>query len=149
MLQDGLADIPRVIQVAVAPVFLLTGVAGVLNVLTGRLARIVDRARALDVDIAATTDEARLATIHADLQVLSRRARLVNGAISLAVVCALLVCAVIALLFVDAAYRLDNSRVIAMLFIGAMVAFIGALAGFLRETSLATSSLRFGARRTP
>jgi hypothetical protein len=145
---NGLSDISHVIQVAVAPVFLLMAVGSVLGVLTGRLARIVDRARALDRQLHDADDDRVIARLQDDLRVLQRRARLVNGAITLAVLCALLVALVIALLFLDAVYAMDNARLVALLFILAMAAFIGALVGFLRETYLATSGLRFGGKRT-
>jgi Na+/melibiose symporter-like transporter len=142
----GISDISHVIQVAVAPVFLLMAVASVLIVLTNRLARIVDRARALDERV-ETVDDAHREQVREDLVVLAHRARLVNGAITLAVLCALCVRGVIVMLFAGAVLQLDNSRAIALLFIAAMVCFIAALAGFLRETYLATSTLRFGRRR--
>jgi hypothetical protein len=143
---NGISDISHVIQVAVAPVFLLMAVASVLMVLTNRLARIVDRARALDERV-ETVDDLHREQVRRDLVVLSHRARLVNGAITLAVLCALCVCGVIVMLFAGAVLQLDNSRAIALCFIAAMVCFIAALAGFLRETYLATSNLRFGRRR--
>jgi hypothetical protein len=145
---NGLSDISHVIQVAVAPVFLLMAVGSVLGVLTGRLARIVDRARALDRQLHDADDDRQIARLQDDLRELQRRARLVNGAITLAVLCALLVALVIALLFLGAVYAMDNARLVALLFILAMAAFIGALVGFLRETYLATSGLRFGGKRT-
>jgi Na+/melibiose symporter-like transporter len=141
-----ITDISHVIQVAVAPVFLLMAVASVLGVLTNRLARIVDRARVLDRQ-AEAADDLELTHVHEDLAVLSRRARLVNGAITLAVLCALCVCGVIVMLFTGAVLEGDNSRPVALLFVVAMVCFIGALAAFLRETYLATAGLRFGKRR--
>lgn len=143
---NGISDISHVIQVAVAPVFLLMAVASVLIVLTNRLARIVDRARALDGQV-ETADDSHREQVREDLVVLAHRARLVNGAITLAVLCALCVCGVIVMLFAGSVLLLDNSRAIALLFIAAMVCFIAALAGFLRETYLATSTLRFGRRR--
>jgi Na+/melibiose symporter-like transporter len=129
--------------VAVAPVFLLMAVVNALGVLTNRLARIVDRARVLDSQAMAMDQPTHL---HEDLAQLSHRATLVNRAITLAVLCALCVCGVIVLLFTDSVLGHDNSRTVALLFILAMVCFIAALAGFLRETYLATSGLRFGRR---
>jgi len=136
-------DISHVIQLAVAPVFLLMAVVNALGVLTGRLARIVDRARVLDEQAVDGTDAAG---VHEDLEVLSHRAKLVNTAITLAVLCALCVCGVIVMLFADAVLALDHYRSIALLFVLAMVCFITALAGFLRETYLATTTLRFSRR---
>ncbi|HEX5817807.1 MAG TPA: DUF2721 domain-containing protein [Gemmatimonadales bacterium] len=139
-------DISHVITVATAPVFLLMAVVSALGVLTARLARIVDRARVLDRQ-AEAADDLELTNVHGDLAVLARRAKLVNGAITLAVCCALCVCGVIVMLFVDAVLQADNSQLIALLFVLAMLCFIAALAGFLRETYLATVGLRFGRRR--
>lgn len=139
-------DIPHVIQVSVAPVFLLMSVTGALSVFTARLARIVDRARQLDHLAETTHDEQALGRVRADLAVLSHRARLVNISITLAVLCAMFVCVVISLLFANSVLAMDNSRPIALCFVLAMLCFFGALAGFLRETYLATSSMRFGRR---
>lgn len=138
-----LEAVAETIRLAVAPVFLITGVASVLVVLTNRLARIVDRARATERELPTVPAE-RQQRLHGELAVLSRRSRLVNWAIILATVCALLVCTVIVLLFLGALMRFDVASAIAVLFIGAMLAFIGALVTFLREIELATSTLRFG-----
>ncbi len=139
----AIPDIARVIQTAVAPVFLLSGVGVTLTVLTSRLARIIDRARLLESRV-ATAPPAEAATLHAALVTLSRRAHLINRALTLSTTCAILVCIVIAALFVGAFFRLDLSVVIALLFVLAMVAFIGGLVSFLREIFVATVALRIG-----
>jgi len=93
-----ISEIAHVIQLAVAPVFLLSGVAALLNVLTNRLARIIDRARALEaLERAAPGGVAP--ELHGELRHLSQRARLINWAISLDTTCALCICALIAALF--------------------------------------------------
>ncbi|MGH8728058.1 MAG: DUF2721 domain-containing protein [Burkholderiales bacterium] len=132
-----------VIQLAVAPVFLLTGVGAILGVLTNRLARIVDRARSLEQQAANSNDPA---CINADLDTLSRRARLINWAISLCTVCAFLVAMVIVILFLEAFLQLDMPGVVALLFIAAMLALIAGMLAFLREIHLATGTLRIGPR---
>jgi len=142
-LNSPVTDIAHVIQQAVAPVFLLSGVGVTLTVLTNRLARIIDRARFLEGTMMAATAE-RLRQVHAELGVLSRRARLIHRAITLSTMCALLVCIVIAALFLATLLARDLSGVIAILFVIAMLAFTGALISFLREIFLATASLRFG-----
>ncbi len=142
---DRISAIAHVIQIAVAPVFLLTGIASLLVVLTNRLGRIIDRARLLESHHDDATSEYR-ATLGTDLRMLSRRARLVNLGISLLTVAALLVCVMIALLFVSAFFDNDVSRVVAALFVLAMVAMITGLLSFLREVQLATASLRIGPR---
>ncbi|HYT05217.1 MAG TPA: DUF2721 domain-containing protein [Gemmatimonadales bacterium] len=136
-------DIARVVQLAVAPVFLLSGVGVTLTVLTNRLSRIVDRARSLEGRLPAVP-QAERAGLQGELATLSRRAQLINRALTLSTTCALLVCFVIATLFVGAFLELDLSGVIALLFVVAMLAFIGALVSFLREIFLATANLRIG-----
>jgi hypothetical protein len=144
MLPDTtITSVASVIQLAVAPVFLLTGVGAILNALTSRLARIVDRARALEAQLASSADDPY---IHEELAVLSRRARLVNWAISLSTVSIFLVCTVIVVLFVEAFLALGVPEVVALLFIAAMLALIGGMLVFLKEIHLATASLRIGPR---
>lgn len=138
-----LSDIAHSIQLAVAPVFVLTAVASMLGVLTNRLARIVDRARRLEENL-VPADVSGSAAIHRDLETLSHRARFVNWAISLCTLCALLVSSVIAALFIGAFLSVDVSVPIIMLFIVAMASFIAALVNFLREIYLATGTLRIG-----
>lgn len=138
-----IAAIGHVIQLAVAPVFLLTGVSGLLAVLTNRLSRIIDRARTLEERLpsAAAPAEAGMDT---ELRLLSRRARLINRAVSLCTTCALLICAVIVALFLGAFLSSDVSVLIGLIFIGAMLALFIALVNFLREIFLATRHLRIG-----
>ena len=98
-----LDQISRVIQLSVAPVFLLTGIGALLGVTTTRLARIVDRARSIETELSGASAE-RGTQIREEIGTLARRARLINRAITLCVVAALLVCAVIVGLFVTAYY---------------------------------------------
>ncbi len=138
-----IAAIAHVIEIAIAPVFLLTGIASLLVVLTNRLGRIIDRARLLETHHTNATGEFRSA-LGTDLRMLSRRARLVNLGVSLFTVAALLVCVMISVLFISAFFESDVSRVVAALFVLAMVALITGLVSFLREVQLATASLRIG-----
>lgn len=138
-----LADIAHVIQLAVAPVFLITGIGSMLGVLSGRIARIIDRARVLEaqlVGLPATQVRHRQRA----LQRLAARARLIYTAISLCVVAALMVVSMVAMLFIDVLARLDLSAWIAMAFVGALLALIAGLLCFLREVYLATRYLRIG-----
>ncbi len=145
MPQSGsqVSDLAHVIQLAVAPVFLLTGIGPTLGVLTNRLARIVDRARALEREhaTAAPLEEVEL---HGQLLTLRRRAQLINRAITLCTSCALLICVVIATLFVGALLGVNLGTVIVVLFLLGMVALIGGFVTFLQEIFLATASLRIG-----
>ncbi len=143
MQSEPVATIAHVIQLSVAPVFLLTGIAGLLNVLTGRLSRIVERARHLErtlLDEAA--DEG--APAHSQLRTLASRARWINIAISLCVASAIFVASVVVVLFASAFWGSDYSGIVAVLFIGAMLALIAGLVFFMREIYVATSNLRIG-----
>ena len=135
-------DIAHVIQQAVAPVFLLSGVAAMLNVLTSRLARVIDRARQLEIDYHDLPMSDERTVMRNRLAFLARRSRLINLAITLCTVCALLICLVIVTLFVSALMAVSGSRWIAGLFVIAMLALIGGLLTFLQEIFIATASVR-------
>jgi hypothetical protein len=143
--ESQVTAIAHVIQLAVAPVFLLTGVGAVLAVLTQRLARIIDRARALEERLPGASEETRAHDL-GELGLLSRRARLMNRAIGLCTTCALLVCAVIVTLFVGAFLETDVALAIGLFFVAAMLALFGGLLMFLGEIRLATTGLRIGPR---
>ena len=145
MQTSGFADIAHVIQVAVAPVFLLSAVAGTLAVLTNRLARIIDRARLLEASLPTDIGPAT-AAVQSELRVLTRRAWFIHRAITLSTTCALLICLVIVALFVGVGLGRDLSRLIVVLFVAGLCAFIGAFVAFLFEIGAATASLRFGPR---
>ena len=142
-----LNPISHVIQLSVAPVFLLTGIGALLGVMTNRMARIVDRARALEPQRAQAAP-AEVGRLDQELAELEQRARLINRAITLHVVAALLVCAVIVGLFVTAYYAWtpDLTKLLAALFAAALLALIVGLLSFLREVYVATQTLRIGHR---
>lgn len=135
----SIGDIAHVIQLAIAPVFLLTGVGTLLSVLSGRLGRAVDRSRVLEKQLDVQSGEA-LAGVHEELRILARRTRLIYTAITLAVACALFVCLLIAVAFVDPFIAADLARAVAALFVLAMLALIGCLVVFLREIYVAVTS---------
>jgi hypothetical protein len=143
---DQLADIARTIQLAVAPVFLLTALGTIIGVLTNRLSRVVDRTRVLQARIDSTanaTDTLRTSLPpRTELAILSKRRILVNRAITCATTAALCVCIVVLLAFLGFMLHQNFSRVIAMLFIAAMTMFIAALVYFLREIVVTVSSIR-------
>ena len=137
---EALADLAHTIQLAVAPVFLLTALGTILSVLSARLGRIVDRVRVLTAlkSVDASEERERVA----ELASLAARRNLINLAITSATIAALLVCVLIALAFLGFLLNARFSLVIAGLFIAAMTAFIGALLFFLREVLVAVSSTR-------
>lgn len=140
------ANVVSYIQLAVAPVFLLTGVGSMLAVLTSRLGRIIDRARAMEDRYHASDDAGLRRRLHADLKVLSQRSRLVSRAIGFCTACSLFVSLVIAVLFVQSLFEVYLHGVVPVLFIVAMGAFIAGLLLFLREIMIATAALRIGPR---
>jgi hypothetical protein len=142
-IDNRVTDIAHVIQLAVAPVFLLSGVGVTLTVITNRLARIIDRARVLEARLTAHPELPHVKE-RTELKLLARRAHIVHLAITLNTTCALLIALLIVGLFVGAFLAVDLSKVIGGLFVIAMLAFVGALIGFLREIYLATGTLRFG-----
>ncbi|MDE0854984.1 MAG: DUF2721 domain-containing protein [Nevskia sp.] len=140
---EHIESIADVIRLAVAPVFLLSGIAALLNVLTNRLSRIVDRARHLELEFPAALP-ARMETLRQSLGRLARRARLVSWGISLCTGSAILISVVVVVLFIDSLSGVNFSAFIAALFIVAMAALTLGLICFLREISLATRHLRIG-----
>lgn len=144
--ESQLQDITHTIQLAVAPVFLLTAIATTLSVLTTRLGRIVDRARRVEGRLHAATTEEAPVTVR-ELTRLARRARLIQIAITYGVGSALLVCLTIATAFVG--YMLDArlGGAMAVLFILAISAYVVALGCFLREIFWAYQTLTFALPR--
>ena len=139
-------DIAHLIQSSVAPVFLLSGVAASLGVLTNRLSRIVDRARGLEEQLEGDPGDAP--HLHGALAVLARRAHYINIAISLSTIAALLVALVVVTLFANAFFGSELSVVIALLFVGAMVCLSAAYIAFFIEVRVAVAALRIGIRRS-
>ena len=137
------SEIAHVIQLAVAPVFLLTGIGAILAVMTNRLGRVIDRARLLEGRL-DNADEKRTRSMRRELYTLARRARLVSHAITLCTTTALLICTVIAVLFSSAFLPFDVTLPVAFLFIAAMLSFFLGLLNFLREIFLATASMKIG-----
>ncbi|MGA8032440.1 MAG: DUF2721 domain-containing protein [Casimicrobiaceae bacterium] len=136
---SALPVISHAIQLAIAPVFLLTGIASLLGVMANRLARVIDRARMLERDWPALDEHARQSA-RSELVCLERRRRLASWSINFCTAAALLVCLVIVALFIGEFFG-RNLRVPAgALFVLSMVGVIGGLASFLREVYIATHS---------
>lgn len=127
-----------VMQAALAPAFLLTAVAGLLNVMTARLARAVDRARELQRSYRNADDRER-SWLAEEFDLIIRRKKLIRLAMLLCVGGAVLICLLIALLFIMGLSRLTLAWLIKSLFAGAMGLIAAALAMLLRETRLAAS----------
>jgi len=134
--RDGspVLGLAKAIQLSVAPVFLLTGISGLLGVLSTRLTRVLDRAR----------EQQQLPVPHHadDLHVLKRRMGLLTRAIEAATITGVLVAAVVAVTFVSAVAVVDLTAIVVPLFVLAMATLIGALLLLLRDTQIASVLIR-------
>ena len=136
-----LTHLAQIIQLAVAPVFLLAGIGAFLNVCAGRLARIVDRTRALEPRILASRGSEHDRLVR-EVRLLDRRTRIVNTAIFTTVLAALIISAVVVLLFVAFLTGYQIGTAVALLFIAAMICTALGFAVFLHETRLGTRAVR-------
>jgi hypothetical protein len=136
-----IGDVVQAIQLALAPVFLLTGIAGMLNVMAGRLARIIDRGRQLLENPQATQLMSRPLLVQ-EVQSLERRRHLASAAITACTFSALAVCMVITAFFIEVLVQIELRWFIALLFTGSTLALVVGLAYFLREVHLATTTVR-------
>ena len=141
--EAAITAVGRAIQLSVAPVFLLSAIGAMLSVMTNRIARIVDRARSVELRIGSSAPDDR-AGLQKDLAVLSRRVKLMHRAVTFCTLTAIFVCMVVANLFVGAFFQFHFAVPVASLFIAAMAMFLVGLLYFLREIFLATASLRIG-----
>lgn len=141
MAEEHITDVAQTIQLAIAPVFLLTALGTMLSVFSARLGRIVDRARLLSDRMPSASADRRASMVE-EIAVLGQRRGLVHVAITCATVAALLVCVMIAVAFVGSILHMDTARIIAGLFIAVMAAFITALVYFLREILRAVAHVR-------
>lgn len=138
--------ISKVIQLATAPVFLLTAIGTMLMVTTNRLGRITDRRRNLEkvrVSINENTLPENIKAIHAELANLALRAKLMDIAIILCTFSALLVCVVIAVLFLGDIMDFNFSMPVAAIFITAMLFLVLGLLSFLSEIYVATRAIYY------
>ena len=138
--ETAFVDIGRTIQLSVTPVFLLVAIGSMLNVMTTRLGRVVDRARTLEEDVSS----GRVDRAHrlAELQALDKRMLYSNRAITFCAFAAFLNTIVVVLLFVGEVGKLDLSLAVAALFILAMFGVIGGLVSFLAEISVSMKTNR-------
>jgi hypothetical protein len=133
-----ISDIGHIIQLSIAPVFLLTGVATKLTVLTNRLGRIIDRTRVLEERLRTNPSP----DYKDELEHLYTRSHLINYAITSSTACGLLICLVIAMLFLSDTTNVPLDQVIAAFFVLAMLALISSFVNLLREIFIAARHMR-------
>lgn len=142
----AVTTIAHQIQLAVAPVFLLAGIAGIINVLALRLARVVDRSRQLEAE--PPGDEAVVRKLYfAELAILDRRMRVVNWSLTCCTAGALFVCVLVGILFVAGVGKIGFAQLIAILFVLTMTLLVVGLLLFLYEVRLATRALKISRQR--
>ena len=140
-----IGDLAHAIQLALAPVFLLTGIAGILNVMTGRLSRIIDRGRNLveqPLRHLSSLDE-----VNRELATLEKRRHLASAAITASTFAGLMACTVIPVLFLEMLLGFELKFLISLLFVISTMSLVVGLGYFLREVHLATKTVRFIARK--
>lgn len=130
-----LSTVAATIQIAIAPVFLLAGIAGILNVLVGRMARVVDRARRIEELHPISTGAEHERHVW-ELRLIDRRLSVINMAIALCVASAVAICLVVALLFGAELTHLDIGGVVAVAFIASMLLLTAGLIAFMIEIRL-------------
>ena len=135
------SDIAHIIQLAVAPVFTLAGIGALLNVMANRLARVVDRWRALEEGL-ASEDETSRRVHHTELGVLDRRMVHIQRAIALCTLAALMICLVIILLFTGQLIAIPVAAAVSILFVVSMSLLVVALISFYIEVTIASRILR-------
>lgn len=141
---NSIEAVAGVIQLAVAPVFLLAGIAGLLGVLSTRLARIIDRARVIERRIPQVKREEQRTVLRRETSVLWRRIALINWAIRLCIAGALAVCLVIVALFLGEVVAFNIAIPVAVLFVLAMVLIVSGLVFLLTEVNVSTRHMREG-----
>lgn len=143
-LTQEVSTIAHVIELAIAPVFLITGIGSLLAVMSNRLARIIDRARQIE-NKWSSLDVTQIADAKAEFACLSKRAKLASYAINYCAFAALTVCLLIATLFIDAFIGTNLRWFVGSLFVLSMFSLSGGIVCFLREVHIAMLSLRIGA----
>lgn len=136
----GLWTVAATIQTAIAPVFLLAGIGSVLNVLAGRMSRVVDRTRALEALHPRSTGPEHDRHVW-ELRILDRRITVINAALSLCVASAVAICVVVALMFVARLVNLHIGQAVAILFIAAMALLTLGLLAFLMEVRISLKAI--------
>ena len=135
-----ISTVAATIQISIAPVFLLAGIAGILNVLVGRMARVVDRARKIEQLHPVSTGAEHERHVW-ELRLIDRRLSIINTSIWLCVASAIAICLVVALLFGAEIVHLDIGVVVAVAFIASMLLLTAGLVAFLVEVRLSVQAV--------
>jgi ABC-type transporter Mla maintaining outer membrane lipid asymmetry permease subunit MlaE len=137
---QDLEIVVKVLQVSLAPAFLLAAIASLLNVYTTRLARIVDRSRELQKLLPDAVDEARAKTL-SELRMVAKRKKLVRASLLLSILAAVVICLMVGLLFLMGLTSFSRAEIVIAMFAVAMALIAASLVGLLAETGLASHDI--------
>ena len=136
----AVSTIAQTIQLSLSPVFMLAGIGALLNVLAGRLSRVIDRARAVEQLHPRSTGPEHDRHVR-ELRLLDRRITIINWALFLAVASAVMTCVVVVSLFVAELAKFHSGTLVALAFILAMLLLIAALIGFIVEVRVSLGGI--------
>jgi hypothetical protein len=143
---NSVTQLIPVLQIAIGPVILISGVGLLLLSMTNRLGRAIDRSRILSQELRETQAGAHRERIVAQIKILSRRADLIRQSITLASVSVLLAAVLIIALFFIALFGLNAAWVIVLIFIGCMISLIGSLIAFIKDINQSLEALKLEIR---
>ena len=149
MQNHSLTELVPILQLAIGPVILISGVGMLLLTFTNRFGRVVDRTRGLVRELAAGPDAAHASLLRAQAEILTRRASILRLSITLAAVAALLAGVLILLLFLGVLLELRVGGAVVLMFAAAVVALLGSILAFIRDLNLALAALRIDLRLAP
>ncbi len=141
MPSNSLNEIVPVLQVAIGPVILISGVGLLLLTMTNRLGRAIDRARQLKGELPERTEQDRQQVL-AQVAIIYRRARVIRLSITLAALSALLASALIIVLFVTALLHSEQAMLVSIIFIACMASLFASLVAFIRDINLSLHALK-------
>ena len=149
MQNHSLAELVPILQLAIGPVILISGVGMLLLTFTNRFGRVVDRTRGLVRELTAGPEAAHAVLLRAQAEILTQRASILRLSITLAAVAALLAGVLILLLFLGVLLELRVGGAVVLVFGAAVVALIGSILAFIRDLNLALAALRIDLRLAP
>lgn len=134
------STIVQTIQLALTPVFVLVAIGNILNILSARLGRVVDRARTLQ-ERHNETEGAAHDIVVLEIRLVDKRINIITTAIRFMVLSALCIGTTVAVLFLQGLAGFDMHGIAAVIFLASIVLLLVALVLFLRETQVAKEAL--------
>lgn len=134
-----LEEVIAVLQISLAPAFLLAAIASLLNVYTTRLGRIIDRARQLHRDMAAAEDADARRSIREELRQIAMRRKLVRLSLLMAIGAAVVICLMVGVLFVMGLTSFSRAEIVIAMFAISMALLAVSLGALLAETGVASN----------